>query len=184
MRYKFLILLFLLILLLFLKNYDFNIKENPRIINSYNMDEDVLDIEKILKTEKIINKLNIKRNDFNLLNIKDDFTLYVEEKDFELDYIENIVDIPSGETYSFFDDYHIQVEDIWKNKKKFRSMDPEKVFFSGVVNENGEKIAYIYFYESLLSIKENELFGDRKVLKIFKDGILLINSKNQFEVIM
>lgn len=184
MRYRFFILIFLFFLFLFLKNYDINSEKNLRIINTYDFRNNIEDIDKILKTEKIINKLSIKRNDFNLLNIEKDFTVSVEEKDFELNYFENVNELPNRFSYSFFDDFHIKIEDVWKNKKKFRNFDSEKVFFSGVIFENEEKIAYIYFYDSLIPIKENDFFGDKRVLKIFKDGILLIDSKNQFEVIM
>jgi hypothetical protein len=110
--------------------------------------------------------------------------LFIKERDFELSYINNRLDNPYEEEYTFFDRYNININDIWRNKKNFKIFEQDKIFFSGLMKEKGEKIAYIYFYDSLLPIKENEFFGESKVLKIFEDGILLINKENQFEVIL
>jgi hypothetical protein len=176
------ILIILFSLYLFLVNFDINIEEDPRIINSYEINEK--SISSILKTEMILDEIKIIRKNFNLLNIKNDFDLFIKERDFELSYIKNRSNLSSEEEYTFFDSYNININDIWRNKKNFKKFEQEKIFFSGVMKEKGEKVAYIYFYDSLLSIKENEFFGESKVLKIFEDGILLINKKNQFEVIL
>ncbi|MGM0640822.1 MAG: hypothetical protein ACQESN_05320 [Thermotogota bacterium] len=185
MRIKFIFLLILSCIYFFINSYEIKIEENPKIIMEYISSEDNNSkIEKILKSDVLLNEVKIQRKEFSLLNIKNDFLFYIKEKPFELKHIKNKINILENKKYSFFEEFSIELSQLWENKKKFTQLDPEKIYFSGFLNENNYKIAYLYFYENLITVKENEYLGDKKVLKIFKDGILLINQNNQFEVIM
>lgn len=180
------IILIILILIFFVsKNYKLNIEEKPRILKSYKNNFEKININNLLNGEKIIKELKISRNNFSLLNIKKDFSVDYIEKDLEISYI-NLEDENDYQEnkYHFFEEYLINLDEIWSNKEKFQKLDSEKIYFSGMMNTNKEKIAYLYFYNNLISVKENEYLGDKKILKIYKNGILLINSNNQFEVIM
>ena len=43
---------------------------------------------------------------------------------------------------------------------------------------------YIYIYNEMVEIHENKNIGDFIVLKIFEDGVLLFDNKNNFSVII
>jgi len=185
MKIRFIVLLIVVFLLIFIRNYEIEIKDNPKIISIYkNAEDNSSKIQEILKSEVIFDEIKIQRKDFNLLNIKNDFLFYTEVKPLELKHTKNTINIQNNMSFNFFNDFKIDLEQIWKNKKKFVRLDPDKIYFSGLLKEKNKIIAYLYFYENLITVSENDFLGDKKVLKIFKDGILLINEKNQFEVIM
>lgn len=185
MKIKIFIFLILILIFIFIKNYEIKINENTKVITDYIGTEDNdSKIEEILKSEVIFEEIKIKRKDFNLLNIKNDFSFYSKKNSFELKHIKNRIKFDNKTKYNFFKDFEIDLEELWENKKKFIRLDPEKIYFSGLLNEKNKKTAYLYFYENLITVEENDYLGDKKVLKIFKDGVLLINSENQFEVIL
>src|SRR6056297_2496328 len=97
MKIKFIVLLIAVFLLIFIRNYEIEIKDNPKIISIYKNNEDNSSkIQEILKSEVIFNEIKIQRKDFNLLNIKNDFLFYTEEKPLELKHIKNTINIQNN----------------------------------------------------------------------------------------
>jgi hypothetical protein len=50
--------------------------------------------------------------------------------------------------------------------------------------KNGVKSAYIYFNDELLNVCEGEVIGDRQIMGIFDDGILVLTCGKEIEVIL
>ena len=56
-----------------------------------------------------------------------------------------------------------------------------------ICRSNGEKwmkSAYIYFNDELLNVCEGEAIGNRQIMGIFDDGILVLTPEKEVEVIL
>jgi len=141
----------------------------------------------VLADDSKIDSIKLLRENSSVNNISTDFTLQVKQtlpEEDEFAY-KTLICAESAEiAESIFDGKVFSLEYLWSMKDSFKSFMPDCIRFAGVRVKNGVKSAYIYFNDELLNVCEGEVIGDRQIMGIFDDGILVLTCGKEIEVIL
>ncbi len=141
----------------------------------------------VLADDSKIDSIKLLRENSSVNNISTDFTLQVKQSlpsEGEFAY-KTLICAESAEiAESIFDGKVFSLEYLWSMKDSFKSFMPDCIRFAGVRVKNGVKSAYIYFNDELLNVCEGEVIGDRQIMGIFDDGILVLTCGKEIEVIL
>jgi len=141
----------------------------------------------VLADDSKIDSIKLLRENSSVNNISTDFTLQVKQSLPEEDEFayKTLICAESAEiAESIFDGKVFSLEYLWSMKDSFKSFMPDCIRFAGVRVKNGVKSAYIYFNDELLNVCEGEVIGDRQIMGIFDDGILVLTCGKEIEVIL
>ncbi|WP_146255655.1 hypothetical protein [Petrotoga sp. 9PWA.NaAc.5.4] len=163
--------------------------ENP-ISKDCDSENLVKELEKILNTEMIIEKLSIKRKNYSLLELKDEFVISSSFSYPQFNYIAENIDSLEVTKYialnnsNLFSYFEIELNELWKYKDSLPKYETQGIEFAGYFKDSkGEIISFIYFYDSLLKLAIGDKLGENKVIAAFKDGILLIDEDGQIKAL-
>ncbi|APT76220.1 hypothetical protein LN42_07365 [Marinitoga sp. 1137] len=110
------------------------------------------------------------------------YDIYIERQIPENVKVINIQLEKQNKYKNFFQGIDFDVDELWKEKNFLP--ESEILKFAGVVENEGNLIGYVYIGNQLIKLKNGEIKNDKRVIKIFKDGILLYdNNKKRFEVL-
>lgn len=141
----------------------------------------------VLADDSKVDSIKLLRENSSVNNISTDFTLQVKQSlpsEGEFAY-KTLICAESAEiAESIFDGKVFSLEYLWSMKDSFKSFMPDCIRFAGVRVKNGVKSAYIYFNDELLNVCEGEVIGDRQIMGIFDDGILVLTCGKEIEVIL
>ena len=196
-RHYITIIFFLIIAIIFISNYQIEssmekytlLTENP-ISKDCDSENLVKELEKILNTEIIIEKLSIKRKNYSLLELKNEFVISSSFSYPQFNYItENInsveitkyVALNNSNLFSYFE---IELNELWKYKDSLPKYETQGIEFAGYFKDSkGEIISFAYFYDDLLKLAVGDKLGENKIIAAFKDGILLIDEDGQIKAL-
>ena len=141
----------------------------------------------VLADDSKVDSIKLLRENSSVNNISTDFTLQVKQSlpsEGEFAY-KTLICAESAEiAESIFDGKVFSLEYLWSMKDSFKSFMPDCIRFAGVRVKKGVKSAYIYFNDELLNVCEGEVIGDRQIMGIFDDGILVLTCGKEIEVIL
>ena len=141
----------------------------------------------VLADDSKVDSIKLLRENSSVNNISTDFTLQVKQSlpsEGEFAY-KTLICAESAEiAESIFDGKVFSLEYLWSMKDSFKSFMPDCIRFAGVRVKKGVKSAYIYFNDELLNVCEGEAIGNRQIMGIFDDGILVLTPEKEVEVIL
>ncbi|HQF34138.1 MAG TPA: hypothetical protein PLM73_10595 [Petrotogaceae bacterium] len=141
----------------------------------------------VLADDSKVESIKLLRDNSSVNNISTDFTLQVKQtlpEEDEFAY-KTLVCTESKEiAQSIFDGKTFSLEYLWSMKDSFKSFMPDCIRFAGVRVKKGVKSAYIYFNDELLNVCEGEAIGNRQIMGIFDDGILVLTPEKEVEIIL
>ncbi|BBE30383.1 hypothetical protein OSSY52_05240 [Tepiditoga spiralis] len=192
MKIKLLIIVFLFFIYIFLNTFNFKPKEKEYTIKDFDLKNGVLNYQEtklllsnILNTNVLIKNIDIKRENFSLLNIEKEYNIKIQKFYPGFNYTkiknENYTKLNTKLNTKFLNVIKINFNTIWKLKDTFKRFDAS---FSGYIKTQNKKEAYIYFNKEIIKVYKGDKLGNRKIIEIFEDGILLLTIDNSFEVIL
>lgn len=188
MKYKALIILFLFLIYIFLNNFNFKINEKKYVVRDFNLKNGVLTYQEskellnsILNTNVLIKEISIQRENFSLLNIEKKYTIKVQKVYPDFNYIKEKSNLKKDLNTEFLNTLKINFNTIWKLRDTFKRFNAT---FAGYIKTKEKKEAYIYFNNEIMKVYKDGKLGDRRIIEVFEDGILLLTPNNSFEVIM
>jgi hypothetical protein len=183
----------LIIALVYIKNYEiespnikFSLHTVSEVESNFSSEPLQKELENILTSELLVEKMTIKRNNDSFLELGDNFDISVSFSYPNFEYSSK--DVNDNKFYikssNIFKPLKIDLLDLWSQKDNLPKYQKEGVEFSGFfIDSEGKNTGFVYFFDELIKLSAGDTLGEDLVLAIFNDGILILTQDKKLCVL-